>query len=431
MNDEREHPENKIHAEGPECPVANRPFSFSRRNLIAVVVLLGVLLAMILPIIARNREEARRAKCQDNLKQLAVAVHNYESAFKKLPIGIQVIPGRNDSAITRGANWSWSIYLIPYTEQAAAYDVFYPRYDNCFSDCITASAYANGTVTMTDRDGVTYSPSSCQELLEDAVSCSPPHLSIYHCPSDPSATGENRHRSGVEDSDGLKVAWPKTGAVFDIGTISYVGANSSRQCFALNGSSNPANGESITEEPDGMFHAVRPMRFRDVRDGQNNTVLLSERILGSLTPRSDRNRFGKVISAGAATVIGSRGIGNSSIDGSATNDVADAWGAPDVLFSAWGGINLDDPARPWRKFQGVSSYHPGGVNIARVDGSVEFFANVDVPDKLNKYILFSTLKPPLLEIGPSKHDEWVSRWEPENLWRKQICRDDLPALLIE
>jgi len=434
MSDATTHSESDSHTEGPDRAIEPRTTSFSLRGLIAVITLLGIVLAIAVPQIEKAREAARRAQCQNNLKQLALAMHNHESAFKRLPIGIQIVPGRNDSADTKAGNWSWTMFGYPYVEQQSSYDVLNPKNTNCLSDPLTSTNYGSRLTTPDD-----FQPSGGKGVVgkfdsDDSFEFVLMHLNTvsprFVCPSDFITSNQVSTRTGIEDSSGKAVRWPRDNQAFDLGLISYVAANSSRQCYAL--TSRYGNAETIFEEPDGIFHAVRSIKLRDIVDGQSNTVLLSERTGGSLSPGWDRQQFGKTVSAGGATLFGSRGIGNSSIDGSSTNDPADAWGAPDVLFSAWGGINLDDPVNPWRKFQGVSSHHPGGVNIARADGSVEFFANVNVPNSLSEYVPFSSLKPDnSQEVGPAKYDLWMKRWEPENVWRKMISRDDMPALLIE
>ncbi len=386
-----------------------------RAGVIAVVVSLFILVGLLLPAIAQIREAARRAQCQNNLKQLALATSNYESTFKKLPIGIQVLTGENDSAETKAGNWSWSSFLKPYLEQQRFYDGLDVRYTNNLSDRL-GDKLEKRVVQTKDGEELELDVGYVLWELETDLPGYPDGL-IYRCPSDCSGSRQNDFRHGVTDSRGRTVSWPESDKLFNLGISNYVAANSSRQCYGLAAGS--ANGETISLEPDGVFHAKRPIRLTNIGDGQANTILLSERICGSQTPRRDRTRFGRVINAGAATIFGSRGIGNSAIDGSTTNDCADAWGAPDVLFGAWGGINLDDPEKPWRKFQGVSSSHPGGVNIALGDGSVRFFTNIAVPEQLDEYGVFE--KP---EAETSTENVRQVRLESANIWRLLISIDD-------
>jgi len=83
---------------------------FTLVELLVVIAIVGVLVALLLPAVQAAREAARRMSCGNNLKQLGLALHNYESAFKRFPC----------SAITRGGSstqpWSGQSFLLPYVE---------------------------------------------------------------------------------------------------------------------------------------------------------------------------------------------------------------------------------------------------------------------------------------------------------------------------
>jgi prepilin-type processing-associated H-X9-DG protein len=86
------------------------------------LVTAGILIGLLLPAVQKVREAAARTKCQNNLKQLGLAIHNYEGAFKKLPSpGEGVIP---NTATKDYDTHSFFTYVLPYIEQDATYKMF-------------------------------------------------------------------------------------------------------------------------------------------------------------------------------------------------------------------------------------------------------------------------------------------------------------------
>src|SRR5688500_310532 len=94
--------------------------AFTLVELLVVIAIIGVLVAMLLPAVQAAREAARRMSCQNNLKQVALAMHNYESAIGVYPPSFCIVPG----TVLSGNNGSWSAQgrLMPYIEQGNAYD---------------------------------------------------------------------------------------------------------------------------------------------------------------------------------------------------------------------------------------------------------------------------------------------------------------------
>jgi prepilin-type N-terminal cleavage/methylation domain-containing protein len=96
-----------------------RQGAFTLVELLVVIAIIGVLVALLLPAVQAAREAARRTQCLNNLKQIGVAVLNYESAKKEFPLGSSPpLPP------TAGFNWgtTWCIFILPYLEQGALYN---------------------------------------------------------------------------------------------------------------------------------------------------------------------------------------------------------------------------------------------------------------------------------------------------------------------
>ncbi len=97
----------------------SRQRGFTLIELLVVIAIIAVLIALLLPAVQQAREAARRAQCRNQLKQIALAVHNYESTHTCFPPG-QIRVQFSSSPRVRG--WSMYVQLLPYFEQAPLYN---------------------------------------------------------------------------------------------------------------------------------------------------------------------------------------------------------------------------------------------------------------------------------------------------------------------
>ena len=107
---------------------------FSYRNgftlveLLVVIAIIGILVGLLLPAVQAAREAARRMQCGNNLKQMGLALHNYESGFKKLPpaaYGANPLKGEPSGEDDDG--FGWMVSILPYIEQQSLYDTIRPN----------------------------------------------------------------------------------------------------------------------------------------------------------------------------------------------------------------------------------------------------------------------------------------------------------------
>src|SRR5689334_15848006 len=91
--------------------------AFTLVELLVVIAIIGILVALLLPAIQAAREAARRAQCQNHMKNIGLAAQNYHSAKKTFPPGfVSTGPGSGVEA------WAWSTFLLPYLEEQAIFD---------------------------------------------------------------------------------------------------------------------------------------------------------------------------------------------------------------------------------------------------------------------------------------------------------------------
>src|SRR5262245_56182099 len=93
---------------------------FTLIELLVVIAIIAILIGVLLPAVQKVREAAARAKCQNNLKQLALAAHNYENVYERFPplLGTTPYDGTSFSSIN---SIPWAYLIAPFLEQDSLY----------------------------------------------------------------------------------------------------------------------------------------------------------------------------------------------------------------------------------------------------------------------------------------------------------------------
>jgi prepilin-type N-terminal cleavage/methylation domain-containing protein/prepilin-type processing-associated H-X9-DG protein len=310
---------------------------FTLVELLAVIAIIGLLIALLIPAVQSARESARRVTCSNNLKQLSLGLHNHLAQFGVFPPGFARVYGnptpatdfsQNDDIATAAAsqgNWSWAAFTLPYIEM----DGVYQAINVSGTDC--AAAMGNAT--------------RMQAMAVPVAS--------FRCPTD--YTTASDQRPGITDIQFRDAAGNLIGTRSALSN--YVAANHSNNTLKVG---------------DGIFFMDSRTAAARIRDGLSNTIALGERVfllnngITGIDPQQGYSYSG-FLKPQAGCIYCVRGTRQQS-----------SWGIRDALGSAFMGINEPSMlvgSADSSSSRVFSSYHQGGGQFSMADGSVRFISD--------------------------------------------------------
>ncbi len=334
------------------CSVGGRRRGFTLVELLVVIAIIGVLIALLLPAVQMAREAARRSQCTNNLKQIVLGMQNYHDTYQVFPMSVGW--GPDPDPLYGGAYYfSDKVAMLPYLERTSEYGLIAPPK--------SGGAYFPGwsgrnPQALSGRLPVFNCPSNANDLnggvanhtysINMGTSHNPPH------------TGSNRGYAGEGHHNGI--GWYKRSS--DLNAL----------------------------DP--------PVKMASVTDGTSNTAAYSEFVIEKWSgnaPATNKSQFRAQVfnwASGTSTAE----VRQSCLNQTALNDGGGGrimrGGGWSWAFIAAGGAyshtmlpnekNCHSYEGDWfgSNVLAATSEHPGGVNVANVDGSVSFVSETVDPN---------------------------------------------------
>jgi prepilin-type N-terminal cleavage/methylation domain-containing protein len=360
-----------------------RPRGFTLIELLVVMAIIAVLIALLLPAVQQAREAARRAQCKNNLKQLALGMHNYHETQNTFPMNCWLSIRATTGQIYNGH--SWMSQLLPFVEQGTLYDR------------ISFQVGMDSTTNTQPNPPNTSNRTHFSQILN-----------VQLCPSNPTPYEDLVIKTGFIPPNAFQAGIPPApmtyqGAQGDYSPIAGVRGDYSNFAYsdgdpAATGDRHGALGGWIVtvEEPfASLVSNDEKSRIGDIADGTQSTILFAEQparnrvwrlgILcnpanpAHLEPPPAANTGRWTAAELTAAITASAAVGGAM------------WG--EALFGGdtWfngsnyeGGDRLTDAANTTdgglctmctnERGNGIASFHPGGSHVAMADGTVHFLS---------------------------------------------------------
>jgi prepilin-type N-terminal cleavage/methylation domain-containing protein/prepilin-type processing-associated H-X9-DG protein len=340
-------------------PTRQQRAGFTLIELLVVIAIIAVLIGLLLPAVQKVREAASRMSCQNNLKQMGIAVLNYESTYNYLPADetdlTAVDPGALPAAISSGngqLGYSNFTLMLPYLEQENVYRM------------INLKLSLFNPANLPPPLGTNPAYSTVIKTYLCPSSPAPPSINYYNCLFGPPGWGVNS--SNIPNPPNLIFGRTDYGVL--PGSHQYVVQQFCPPSYLATYTT--LNGETGT-----LTYAQGSLGLRkigDVTDGLSNTAIIGEDAARPV----GYNRLRQIFLTGGQPTDG---VLNPAGGGGG------GWGDPFAFFHVAGAQANNSGARNGpcmincTSDNELYSFHPGGTNVLFGDGSVHFLKEGDTP----------------------------------------------------
>lgn len=327
---------------GQRSEVQRTRLGFTLVELLVVIAIIGILVGLLLPAVQAAREAARRMQCSNNLKQLALSLHNYESSHKKYPpagISYTMCTGLSPTGENKNANGL--VFLLPYMEQGNLFN----RFNHAESYSMNNTGNPGGPSRNLGRTVGNAATNGNAELAGI-------ELSIFLCPSD-NNPAKGVRLMGTSPHYGPAPGFNGAGTNYDF--IVHSNDFTLQTNWASSGVNQRMFGNHSTSSPG------------TVSDGLSNTFALGETTKAHVNGNAFAWAYRGWVMVGIDPFHGQSGV----------NGGINVWNQP-WIHPTWQNpplgtfVPIPGRARSW--WCAAASLHTGGAQFAMGDGSVHFIS---------------------------------------------------------
>jgi prepilin-type N-terminal cleavage/methylation domain-containing protein/prepilin-type processing-associated H-X9-DG protein len=341
-----------------------RQRGFTLIELLVVIAIIAVLIGLLLPAVQKVREAAQRMKCQNNLKQIGLGLHNFHNTYNAFPLGAE-----------RTAGGYWTAFILPYLEQDAVMRTLTFSEDSGNANWASSPVITNASLSSTDP--TERNIAACETVIQvfrcpsanlpehvlDASGYIPPYFVKGRVPASylgcASGTAQNDFRPP-----------PTVGTPGQPGYV--LGSEGGPPVTSFGRALWRENGIFISRELNPTVHAggMGHIAIGDIADGTSNTIAVGEAVPYVDGPDVDTTKQENYNSGGRKDHWY---FGGDDCDNYEGCDWSEALGSTGVPMNLGGGqpLKVGDPMYDaWEVSYG--SRHSGGANFLMADGSVRF-----------------------------------------------------------